>query len=46
GDVIKEGQVIGYIDQFAAGLPIKSDVAGEVLKLLVEDGGIVAVTYC
>ncbi|CAJ2644141.1 unnamed protein product [Trifolium pratense] len=45
GDVIKEGQVIGYIDQFAAGLPIKSDVAGEVLKLLVEDGGIVAVTY-
>ncbi|PNX78799.1 biotin/lipoyl attachment domain-containing protein, partial [Trifolium pratense] len=38
GDVIKEGQVIGYIDQFAAGLPIKSDVAGEVLKLLVEDG--------
>ncbi|KAH1160482.1 hypothetical protein AAZX31_11G237700 [Glycine max] len=38
GDVIKEGQVIGYLDQFGTGLPIKSDVAGEVLKLLVEDG--------
>ncbi|KAK7305932.1 hypothetical protein VNO77_43845 [Canavalia gladiata] len=38
GAVIKEGQVIGYLDQFATELPIKSDVAGEVLKLLVEDG--------
>ncbi|XP_019416860.1 PREDICTED: uncharacterized protein LOC109328064 [Lupinus angustifolius] len=38
GDLIKEGQVIGYLDQFGAGLPVKSDVAGEVLKLLVEDG--------
>ncbi|TKY47591.1 Biotin carboxyl carrier protein of acetyl-CoA carboxylase [Spatholobus suberectus] len=38
GDLIKEGQVIGYLDQFGTGLPIKSDVAGEVLKLLVEDG--------
>ncbi|XP_061375030.1 uncharacterized protein LOC133317211 isoform X2 [Gastrolobium bilobum] len=38
GDVIKEGQVIGYLDQFGTGLPVKTDVAGEVLKLLVEDG--------
>ncbi|XP_057738704.1 uncharacterized protein LOC130955765 [Arachis stenosperma] len=38
GDFIKEGQVIGYLDQFGTGLPVKSDVAGEVLKLLVEDG--------
>ncbi|KAJ1417730.1 Single hybrid motif [Sesbania bispinosa] len=38
GDLIKEGQVIGYLDQFGTGLPVKSDVAGEMLKLLVEDG--------
>lgn len=38
GDVIKEGQVIGYIDQFGTELPVKSDVAGEVLKLLFEEG--------
>ncbi|AES71252.1 putative biotin/lipoyl attachment [Medicago truncatula] len=40
GDVIREGQVIGYLDQFGvgAGIPIKSDVAGEVLKLLLEEG--------
>ncbi|CAK7325936.1 unnamed protein product [Dovyalis caffra] len=40
GDVIKEGQVIGYLDQFGTELPVKSDVAGEVLKLLFDDGGI------
>ncbi|CAO2816992.1 unnamed protein product [Amaranthus hypochondriacus] len=38
GDLIKEGQVIGYIDQFGTQLPVKSDVAGEVLKLLFEEG--------
>uniref|UniRef100_A0A7N0R9W5 Lipoyl-binding domain-containing protein n=1 Tax=Kalanchoe fedtschenkoi TaxID=63787 RepID=A0A7N0R9W5_KALFE len=38
GDMIKEGQTIGYLDQFGTELPIKSDVAGEVLKLLVADG--------
>lgn len=38
GAVIKEGQVIGYLDQFGTELPVKSDVAGEVLKLLVDDG--------
>ncbi|KAF5736530.1 Biotin/lipoyl attachment domain-containing protein isoform 1 [Tripterygium wilfordii] len=38
GDVIKEGQVIGYVDQFGTELPVKSDVAGEVLKLLFDDG--------
>ncbi|KAJ4720147.1 putative Biotin carboxyl carrier protein of acetyl-CoA carboxylase [Melia azedarach] len=38
GDVIKEGQVIGYLDQFGTELPVKSDVAGEVLKLLFDDG--------
>eukprot|EP00268_Persea_americana_P010301 TRINITY_DN14190_c0_g1_i1.p1 TRINITY_DN14190_c0_g1~~TRINITY_DN14190_c0_g1_i1.p1 ORF type:complete len:177 (-),score=23.65 TRINITY_DN14190_c0_g1_i1:1160-1663(-) len=39
GDVIKEGQVIGYLDQFGNELPVKSDVAGEILKLLYKDGG-------
>ncbi|XP_044509314.1 biotin carboxyl carrier protein of acetyl-CoA carboxylase-like [Mangifera indica] len=38
GDVIKEGQIIGYLDQFGTELPVKSDVAGEVLKLLFNDG--------
>ncbi|KAJ0979834.1 hypothetical protein J5N97_015308 [Dioscorea zingiberensis] len=38
GDVIKEGQVIGFLDQFGNELPIKSDVSGEVLKVLFEDG--------
>ncbi|KAL7229230.1 hypothetical protein ACSBR2_007850 [Camellia fascicularis] len=38
GDVIKEGQVIGFVDQFGTELPVKSDVAGEVLKLLFNDG--------
>ncbi|XP_058787626.1 uncharacterized protein LOC131661978 [Vicia villosa] len=38
GDIIREGQVIGFVEQFRAKLPIKSDVAGEVLKILVEEG--------
>ncbi|KAL7107572.1 hypothetical protein ACP275_06G063200 [Erythranthe tilingii] len=38
GDLIKEGQVIGYLDQFGTELPVNSDVAGEVLKLLYNDG--------
>uniref|UniRef100_A0A5B6ZXC2 Lipoyl-binding domain-containing protein n=1 Tax=Davidia involucrata TaxID=16924 RepID=A0A5B6ZXC2_DAVIN len=38
GDIIKEGQVIGFLDQFGTELPVKSDVAGEVLKLLFNDG--------
>ncbi|CAM8955402.1 unnamed protein product [Rhodiola kirilowii] len=38
GNVIKEGQIIGYVDQFGTELPIKSDVGGEVLKLLVDEG--------
>ncbi|XP_057524693.1 uncharacterized protein LOC130804317 [Amaranthus tricolor] len=38
GDMIKEGQVIGYIDQFGTQLPVKSDVAGEILNLLFEEG--------
>ncbi|KAK3422674.1 hypothetical protein EUGRSUZ_G03100 [Eucalyptus grandis] len=38
GDLIKEGQVIGWLDQFGTELPVKSDVSGEVLKLLIDDG--------
>jgi biotin carboxyl carrier protein len=38
GDVIKEGQVIGYVEQLGTELPVKSDVGGEVLKILFNDG--------
>ncbi|XP_022764958.1 uncharacterized protein LOC111310092 isoform X2 [Durio zibethinus] len=38
GDLIREGQVIGYLDQFGTEHPVKSDIAGEVLKLLFDDG--------
>ncbi|KAK1283512.1 hypothetical protein QJS10_CPB21g01450 [Acorus calamus] len=38
GDIIKEGQIIGYLDQFGNELPVRSDVAGEVLKVLYSDG--------
>ncbi|KAF8036846.1 hypothetical protein BT93_C2538 [Corymbia citriodora subsp. variegata] len=38
GDLITEGQVIGWLDQFGTELPVKSDVSGEVLKLLIDDG--------
>ncbi|KAJ8438847.1 hypothetical protein Cgig2_023039 [Carnegiea gigantea] len=38
GDVVKEGQVICYIDQFGTTLPVKTDVAGEILKLLYDEG--------
>ncbi|XP_074285186.1 uncharacterized protein LOC141610825 [Silene latifolia] len=35
---VKEGQVICYIDQIGWEAPIESDVSGEVLKFLCEDG--------
>ncbi|KAH7841160.1 hypothetical protein Vadar_026430 [Vaccinium darrowii] len=38
GDVIREGQVICYIDQFGTVLPVRSDVDGEVLKYLFNEG--------
>ncbi|XP_075111110.1 uncharacterized protein LOC107795053 isoform X2 [Nicotiana tabacum] len=37
GDVIKEGQIIGFLDQFGTELPVRSDAAGEVLKILFND---------
>ncbi|KAI8540160.1 hypothetical protein RHMOL_Rhmol09G0240600 [Rhododendron molle] len=38
GDVIREGQVICYVDQFGTILPVRSDVDGEVLKYLFNEG--------
>ncbi|CAA0831354.1 biotin/lipoyl attachment domain-containing protein [Striga hermonthica] len=38
GDMIEEGQVIGFLDQFGRELPVTSSVAGEVLKFLYIDG--------
>ncbi|KAD4586010.1 hypothetical protein E3N88_23611 [Mikania micrantha] len=38
GDVIKEGQTICYLDQFGTELPVKSDAAGAVTKILFDDG--------
>ncbi|XP_062092392.1 uncharacterized protein LOC133798193 [Humulus lupulus] len=38
GELIKEGQVIGYVDQFGTELPVKTDVGGEVLKVLFAEG--------
>nr|XP_043624045.1 biotin carboxyl carrier protein of acetyl-CoA carboxylase-like [Erigeron canadensis] len=36
--IVKEGQVVCYIEQLGGELPIESDVAGEVIKILREDG--------
>lgn len=38
GDVIKQGQVVGYVDQFGGEKPVKSDVGGLVVKILSSDG--------
>ncbi|XP_078160124.1 uncharacterized protein LOC144555605 isoform X3 [Carex rostrata] len=38
GMVIKEGQVIGFITQFQNTLPIRSNIAGEVITFLCKDG--------
>ncbi|GKV35816.1 hypothetical protein SLEP1_g44028 [Rubroshorea leprosula] len=36
--IVKEGQVLCFIEQFAAQIPVRSDIAGEVIKILREDG--------
>ncbi|KAL2926223.1 Biotin carboxyl carrier protein of acetyl-CoA carboxylase [Bienertia sinuspersici] len=36
--VVKEGQVICYIEQLGGEIPVESDVSGEVTKILFEDG--------
>ncbi|KAH6756659.1 Single hybrid motif superfamily protein [Perilla frutescens var. hirtella] len=37
-DTVKEGQVLCYIDQLGGEIPIESDICGEVVKILREDG--------
>ncbi|KAI3789656.1 hypothetical protein L2E82_02457 [Cichorium intybus] len=36
--IVKEGQVICYVEQLGGDLPIESDVGGEVIKILRDDG--------
>ncbi|KAL5707099.1 hypothetical protein ACHQM5_025188 [Ranunculus cassubicifolius] len=36
--IVKEGQVLCYIEQLGGQIPIESDVAGEVVKILKKDG--------
>ncbi|KAJ8552932.1 hypothetical protein K7X08_020325 [Anisodus acutangulus] len=45
GDVIKEGQIIGFLDQFGTELPVRSDAAGEVLRILFNDGEAVGYVF-
>ncbi|KAI3738552.1 hypothetical protein L2E82_28588 [Cichorium intybus] len=35
--IVKEGQVICYVDQLGGDLPIESDVGGQVIKILRDD---------
>ncbi|XP_042062827.1 biotin carboxyl carrier protein of acetyl-CoA carboxylase-like [Salvia splendens] len=37
-DIVKEGQVLCYIEQLGGELPVESDISGEVVKILKEDG--------
>ncbi|XP_038692558.1 biotin carboxyl carrier protein of acetyl-CoA carboxylase isoform X2 [Tripterygium wilfordii] len=36
--IVKEGQVVCYIEQLGGEIPIESDVSGEVIKILPKDG--------
>ncbi|KAJ8537231.1 hypothetical protein K7X08_035632 [Anisodus acutangulus] len=45
GDVIKEGQIIGFLDQFGTELPVRSDAAGEVIRILFNDGEAVGYVF-
>ncbi|KAK6152578.1 hypothetical protein DH2020_012217 [Rehmannia glutinosa] len=37
-DIVKEGRVLCYIEQLGGEIPVESDVSGEVVKILREDG--------
>ncbi|KAL2516576.1 Single hybrid motif superfamily protein [Forsythia ovata] len=37
-DIVKEGQVLCYIEQLGGEIPIESDISGEVVKILRPDG--------
>ncbi|CAI9114025.1 OLC1v1014641C1 [Oldenlandia corymbosa var. corymbosa] len=36
---VKEGQVLCYIEQLGGEIPVESDISGEVIRILLEDGG-------
>ncbi|XP_059662693.1 uncharacterized protein LOC132308589 [Cornus florida] len=36
--MVKEGQVLCYIEQLGGEIPVESDISGEVIKILREDG--------
>ncbi|GAB4842055.1 hypothetical protein Ancab_012015 [Ancistrocladus abbreviatus] len=36
--IVKEGQVLCYIEQLGGEIPVESDVSGEVLRIFLEDG--------
>ncbi|KAK8664187.1 hypothetical protein V6N13_083986 [Hibiscus sabdariffa] len=36
--IVKEGQVLCFIEQLGVEIPVESDVSGEVIKILREDG--------
>ncbi|CAI9114024.1 OLC1v1014641C3 [Oldenlandia corymbosa var. corymbosa] len=35
---VKEGQVLCYIEQLGGEIPVESDISGEVIRILLEDG--------
>ncbi|XP_057772681.1 uncharacterized protein LOC130992163 [Salvia miltiorrhiza] len=37
-DTVKEGQVLCYIEQLGGEIPVESDISGEVVRILKEDG--------
>ncbi|KAL1195313.1 Biotin carboxyl carrier protein of acetyl-CoA carboxylase 2 [Cardamine amara subsp. amara] len=37
-DIVKEGQVLCFIEQLGGQIPVESDVSGEIVKILREDG--------
>ncbi|KAI4295135.1 hypothetical protein MLD38_040623 [Melastoma candidum] len=37
--IVKEGQVLCYVEQLGGEIPIESDVSGEVDRILLKDGG-------
>ncbi|KAI4324709.1 hypothetical protein MLD38_030169 [Melastoma candidum] len=36
--IVKEGQVLCYVEQLGGEIPIESDVSGEVVRILLKDG--------
>jgi biotin carboxyl carrier protein len=38
GQVIREGQVVCYLEQLGTQQPVEAEMSGEVMKVLWEDG--------